>query len=170
MKKGIAICILASISLFIGQAQAAKKDIWNLQCQDQKISATCVIAQDLFLMQKNKEGKQQAVGRLLGLRVFYAENAKHKKAPFLAVETPLGVDLRPGAVLAVDKGSEYHMQYLNCTKRGCSALVELDNLLLKNIKAGKNLRIGFRLWGQAKVSAIDASLMGFSRAFRKLKH
>ncbi len=82
---------------------------------------------------------------------------------------PLGVDLRPGAVLSIDKGQETKLVYLQCTNAGCDASLRLNPQMVRTLKAGNVINVGFRGWGQTKVTVVKASLKGFSRAFGRLR-
>jgi len=148
---------------------AQKKSSWRLICADGLKPETCKIIQTLFLSKKI-QGKQRAVGRILGLTVIYLPAPKSKKRePYLSIQMPLGVDLRRGAVLRVDKGKEIPVQYLRCTNSGCDASLKLDSEILKALKAGNGLLVGFIAWGGNKTTAVNASLKGFAKAFETLR-
>ena len=82
---------------------------------------------------------------------------------------PLGVDLRPGAVIRVDEGPETNLPYLQCTNAGCAVSRQIDNDFLGSMKRGNELFVGFRSWGLADTTVVSVSLMGFSRAFAALE-
>ena len=148
---------------------AQKTSPWKLICADGLKPETCRITQTLFLSKKI-QGKQRAVGRILGLTVIYVPAPKSKiREPYLSIQMPLGVDLRRGAVLRVDKGKEIPVRYLRCTKSGCDASLKLDSRFIKALKAGNGLLVGFLPWGGNKTTAVKASLKGFSKAFNVLK-
>ena len=50
---------------------------------------------------------------------FQSKDENLPKVPYLTVPLPLGVDLRPGAVIKVDKEPEIALEYLKCTGNGC---------------------------------------------------
>ena len=148
---------------------AQKKSSWKLICADGLKPETCRITQTLFLSKKI-QGKQRTVGKILGLTVIYVLAPKSKKRePYLSIQMPLGVDLRRGAVLRVDKGKEIPVQYLRCTNNGCDASLKLDSEILKALKAGNGLLVGFLPWGANKTTAVNASLKGFTKAFKAIK-
>ena len=110
------------------------------------------------------------MGKILGLAVIYVLAPKSKKRePYLSIQMPLGVDLRRGAVLRVDKGKEIPVQYLRCTNSGCDASLKLDSEILKALKAGNGLLVGFLPWGTNKTTVVNASLKGFTKAFKAIK-
>ena len=148
---------------------AQKKSSWRLICADGLKPETCRITQTLFLTKKI-QGKQRAVGRILGLTVIYVPAPKSKiREPYLSIQMPLGVDLRRGAVLRVDKGKKIPVRYLRCTKSGCDASLKLDSRFIKALKAGNALSVGFLAWGGNKTTAVNAPLKGFAKAFKILR-
>jgi invasion protein IalB len=140
---------------------------WRLRCADSNDASTCNMNQELFL-QRTVDGEQQTVGRLLNLTVVYLDSGG-ERLPFLSLQMPLGVDLRPGAVMRIDEGPETPLEFLRCTESGCDASARVTPDLLAQMRAGAVLRVGFRPWGSEQVTAVDASLMGFTAAFSQLR-
>ncbi len=161
--------VLAVAMLFASGASAQEKHVWLRSCVDNKKPTTCRIGQQLFLSKKI-EGKQKNMGLVLGLTVLYLKNSKTgKRSPYISIRMPLGVDLRPGAIMRIDKGPETRLVYLQCTNAGCDASLPIDSKNLKALKAGNTLNVGFRPWGRTRVTVVKASLKGFTKAFRGLK-
>ncbi len=156
---------------FLGNATAIAADqpLWKKACVDDAKPATCRISKQLFL-NKKVDGKMKQVGRVLGLTILYLTDAKkNTRSPYMSIQMPLGIDLRPGAVMKIDNNKEITLQYLQCTAKGCDASVALDASLLRAMKAGNGVKIGFRGWGVKKVTAVNVSLKGFTRAFAQLR-
>ena len=165
----IIAAILTAGLMFPLDLAAQEESAWKLICADGLKPETCLINQTRFLSKKI-QGKQRAVGRILGLTVLYVANPKSKKRePHMSIQMPLGVDLRRGAVLRVDKGKEIPVQYLRCTKSGCAASLKLDSRFIKALKAGNGLLVGFLGWGGNKTTVVNASLKGFAKAFKILR-
>ena len=165
----IIAAILTAGLMFPLDLAAQEESAWKLICADGLKPETCKITQTLFYSKKIK-GKQKTVGKILGLTVIYVPAPKSKKRePYLSIQMPLGVDLRRGAVLRVDKGKEIPVQYLRCTNSGCDASLKLDSKILKALKAGNGLLVGFLPWGANKITAVNASLKGFTKAFEILR-
>ena len=119
---------------------------------------TCRIVQQLYLNKKGEDGTQKTAGRLLGLAVFHQKDpATKKRITYLIVQTPLGVDLRRGAVLKVDEGQDVPLQYIQCTGAGCDAGLELAAPLLQAFKKGNRLLVGFQPLTTSKVAVVEAS-------------
>ncbi|MDA1356100.1 MAG: invasion associated locus B family protein [Proteobacteria bacterium] len=168
---GIAALMGVFMSVFghVPAAHAQEAPIWQKVCGDEKKAETCRIVQQHF-MNKVVDGKTQTIGRVVALTVIYVENQKTKKrSPYLSVDMPLGVDLRPGAVLRVDKGAEIPVAYLQCTQAGCAGSLPLTAPILETFTKGVTIKVGFRPWGTEQVSVVEASLKGFSAAFKGIK-
>jgi len=166
------ICLAAAIVLgfaIFGSTYASGEEIWKLGCGNPKQPETCQIRQELFLRQ-TVDGQEKMIGRLLNLTVVYAlEPGEKQRKPYLSIQMPLGLDLRPGAVLKIDKSKEYNLKFLQCTKDGCDASIRLEPALLGDMKKGKKLQVGFRPWGTREITVVPASLSGFTKAFGKIK-
>ena len=87
----------------------------------------------------------------------------------MTIQLPLGVDIRPGAVIQIDKNKELILPYLRCTNMGCDVSMVLNKKMLRSILSGIDLRIGFRAWGSNQTNVVTASLSGFTKTFRRLK-
>ncbi len=151
---------------FQGTARAAEGEApWAVICADANNAETCRMEQTLFVDQ-TVEGQQKKLGKVLSITVLYV--GKMARRPLLVMNLPLGVDLRPGMVLRVDKNEEIKAPYLRCTNAGCDVQVELTVELVTQLKKGLKLQVGFRPFGSSKTVVIDASLKGLTRAFKRL--
>lgn len=167
----IVLILIVGVLIALHADAAEPAPAWTLVCAEPTKSETCRIQQQLFLQQKDKAGKEQNVGRILGLAVLYVNDGDNgkKRDLYLSIQMPLGVDLRPGAVLRVDKGKEIPVAFLRCTQAGCDASLKIDAEILKMLQTGTTLMVGFRPWGSAKVSTVNASLNGFTKLAKSLK-
>ncbi len=166
----VTLAILGAVFL-IGSSvvEAASQPVWQKVCVDRSNPKSCRITQQLFL-KKNVNGEEKIVGKILKLSVVYVLNKKtEKREPHLILQMPLGIDLRVGAALKIDKGKEIPLQFLQCTKAGCDTSLKLDNQLLQSLKAGIDLNVGFKAWGSNQTTVIKASLKGFTRSFSALR-
>lgn len=165
---GIIGCI-GIFGLMPTDAGAQNKAQWPVVCSDPTNPQTCRMVQ-IHYATKVVEGKTENLGKVLALTVLYVAKPETKKRiPYMSIQMPLGVDLRSGAVVQVDKNKEIQMPYLQCTNAGCDASLELNSKLLRSILAGIEIRVGFKAWGGTGVSLVKASLKGFTKSFRKLK-
>lgn len=165
---GKATFLAATVTIMsLGPAVAAeKRSAWSVVCADANNARTCRMVQKR-LASKVVKGRRQTVGKVLGLTVRYT--GKGRRQPMLVMDLPLGVDLRAGMVLRIDNGKETTARYLRCTKNGCTSRVRLTPQMVVTMRKGLNLQVGFRPFGSAKMMVVNASLMGFSRAFARLR-
>ncbi len=140
--------------------------VWKRVCSETAQNPSCWMEQQLFLNQKDKEGNDVVAGRILKLTVVFLQQAPDGKSePYLSLQMPLGVDLRPGAVLRVDQNEEIKLSYLRCTQSGCESSVKLSPELLESLKIGGQMTVGFRPWGHQNTVAVQASLSGFQKVY-----
>ena len=164
------VVTLLVLSVAAVSARAQTANVWERVCADANDARSCRITQELFVTRTGADGTEQVAGRILGLHVLYAvEETTGRRLPYLSVQMPMGVDLRPGAVLKVDQGADIPIQYLRCTEAGCDASIQLQPALLQALQAGKELFVGFRAWGSEETTVLSASLIGFSKAYAALQ-
>ena len=162
-----AMALVAFAGPFQGTARAAEDEApWAVICADADNAETCRMEQTQFVDQ-TVEGQQKRLGQLLRITVLYV--GEEARRPLLVMKLPLGVDLRPGMVLRVDNHEEVKAPYLRCTNAGCEVQVALTAELVAQLKNGLKLQVGARPFGSSKLLIIEASLIGFTRAFNRLK-
>lgn len=167
---GVLSITLLSVIIFSKDGISAKLEKpWEKVCEESNDEKKCRIVQTQFLS-KLVDGKQQAVGRVLGLTILYVKDETGNDVPYMSISLPLGVDLRRGAVLKVDKnGKDIPLQFLQCNGSGCDSSIKLDEDLIKSFKQGKNITFGFVPWGSNNVTLVNASLVGFTKAFKSIR-
>ena len=148
---------------------APESDLWERGCADENDASTCRIAQNLFL-ERDVDGKKERVGRVLQIIVLYSGHPDtNERVPFVSMNLPLGIDLRPGAVVKIDEGPERTFQFLQCVNDGCAISTLIDDVLLEEMRKGTQIFVGFRAWGNSDTTVIPASLIGFTRAFNSIQ-
>ena len=172
----IAVCFFCCLGASGAQEPALTEDVvnplrdpvednWFRACDDEGDPSTCRIVQNLFL-EKDVDGEKQRLGRVLQIIVVYAVNPETaQREPYISMNLPLGVDLRPGAVVRIDEAQEFQLPFLQCVNDGCAISRNIDEDLLRQLRLGTQLNVGFRAWGNESVTIIPASLIGFTRAF-----
>ena len=149
----------------VSPLQSPGAENWVRECQDENDPKSCRIIQNLFL-EKDVDGQKQRVGRILQIIVLYASNpGTGQRELHISMNLPLGVDLRPGAVVRIDEGVEFQLPFLQCVNEGCAVSRLIDEDLLNQLLLGTQLKVGFRAWGSEKVTIIPGSLIGFTSAF-----
>lgn len=149
---------ILSLAVLMPNAYAVKngqkfKD-WKGQCEKIAGKSVCGITQTVF--DKDKKPVVQ----------IFIRKVENQKDPIAFVKVPLGVNLRAGLGLAVDKKEIAQVPYTVCDPAGCNAIVPLNNQLLAKVKKGKKMQIGMLLVNQEIV--FSASLSGISKAIGSL--
>jgi invasion protein IalB len=154
-------CVL-TILVLGSAAVAQKKSSWTVVCTNAKDAKTCRMVQKLY----TKHGEKGALGKVVGLTVIYGGTPRR---PVLVMDLPLGVDLRRGMVLRVDKGKEMTAPYLRCTGNGCTSRKLLTPKLLATLRRGNKLEVGFLPFASQETLVVPASLTGFTKAFARIR-
>lgn len=165
LARASALAAVMTLVVVGNAAVAQKKPAWFVICIDEKDAKTCRIVQKLFTEQGVK-GKQRTYGKVLSLTVAYGGTPRQ---PVLVMDMPLGVDLRPGMVLRVDNRKEMTAPYLRCTGEGCTSRIALTPPVLAMLRRGSKLHVGFRPFSSNQTLVVDASLIGFSKAFARIR-
>jgi invasion protein IalB len=148
---------------------AQNKSMWSTSCTEKNKANTCRMSQ-IHNASKTIKGKSTLIGRIMNIIVIYKNDAKTKKrTPHMTIQLPLGVDLRVGAIIQIDKNKEFGLPFLQCTNNGCDVSIKLNKKLLRSIQSGNKLKIGFRPWGGTGTTILTSSLSGFSKTFKSIK-
>lgn len=156
--KALSMGAILSLTAVMPNAYAVKngqkfKD-WTGQCEEIDKQKVCGITQTIF-DQDNKPVVN-----------IFIRKIKDQKSPIAFVKVPLGVNLRAGLGLAVDKKEIANVPYTVCDPAGCNAIVPLNGELLGKIKKGKKMQVGMLLVNQEIV--FSASLSGITKAIDSL--
>lgn len=156
--KALSMGAILSLAAVMPNAYAVKngqkfKD-WTGQCEEIDGKKVCGITQTVF-----DQDKKPVVN-------IFIRKIKEQKDPIAFVKVPLGVNLRAGLGLAVDKKEIAQVPYTVCDPAGCNALVPLNSELLSKIKKGKKMQVGMLLVNQEIV--FSASLSGITKAIGAL--
>ena len=163
------LLVFISLSISAQENEAKEEEPWRKVCSEENNLTTCRMVQELFLSQE-VDGEQKTLGRVLGASVLYADETEGgPRVPYLSMKLPLGVDLRSGAVLKVDKDEEISLSFLRCTNQGCDVSLKLESDFVNSLKAGNILYVGFRPWGEEETSVLNVSLIGFTKLFNELQ-
>jgi len=153
----------------VNPLQPPEGENWIRLCEDESDPNSCRIVQNLFL-ERDVDGQKQRLGRILQIIVLYASNRDTgQRELHISMNLPLGIDLRPGAVVMIDDGEEFQLPFLQCVNDGCAVSRLIDEDLLNQLRLGTQLKVGFRAWGNEAVTIIPASLIGFTRAFGSIQ-
>jgi invasion protein IalB len=107
-------------------------------------------------------GKEQTTGRdacqtmrdfgqsadqapMISMQVFELQGEEKRKLRFMML--PIGMLMRPGFRVVVDKAEPIEGKYDMCFQNACTAEIEINASTLANIKKGQNLAVVMRLPG-----------------------
>ncbi len=132
---------------------------WKVSCEVIKSTnrELCHIFQRL---KKKSDGKQ-----IMRVELGYL---KPNSSPRLNVILPLGIALPPGISIQVDGNQTNRFEIETCTKDGCRASVEVDHILLNEMRMGTKMKIRFSTLNRKKF-IVPVSLKGFSSGNANLK-
>ncbi len=95
--------------------------------------------------------------------------SRQSEGYIIEIKLPLGVDLRSGLTLQVDQSEKINLPFTTCVTQGCIAMRVLDDAGIARFKNGSQFQAEFALVSLNEKLRIDASLLGFSRAFSMIK-
>ena len=119
-----------------------------------------------IVMWETESGKSPIMN--LTIRRFDDIKSKDRKT-VLAALMPLGIFLPAGVVARIDKGEQFALVPQACTKNGCEAASILDAAMLADMRAGKELVVGFQVGAGGKVVTVSGSLTGITKGLAALK-
>jgi len=103
----------------------------------------------------------------VGLSVVVLKTAD-RKAKILRILAPLGVLLKDGMELYVDGNNIGRAYFTRCFSEGCYVEVEIDEELMKILRAGKNAVFALRESADQDRVGIPIELAGFGEGYDKL--
>lgn len=157
--KGAALTgLIASSVAFAQEPRVTEFQDWVGVCADIQGQERCEIQQTLNM--ENEQGN----ARLLRTSVNFIDNQL-----VMQLLLPLGLDLRAGIVMQIDEGEEFGSGFLTCVQEGCLVAFPLDNDRLAALRAGNQMKVGFRPFNTNETLVLEISLMGFTRASQSVK-
>lgn len=154
--KSLVLFIAVAITFGLpAQAQETAPAAWRVECTGDGKTLECRAVQQL-VSQENKQLVVQLSARI----------APDTKAPALALQLPLGINLAEPIQIKVDDGTVEKVPVQTCTAAGCFVTLPLKDPLLATMRTGKTLRI--TVYDATKRAiTIEVPLLGFGLAFDK---
>lgn len=154
--KSLVLVIAVAITFGLpAQAQETAPAAWRVECTGDGKTLECRAIQQL-VSQENKQLVVQLSARI----------APDTKAPALALQLPLGINLAEPIQIKVDDGTAEKVPVQTCTAAGCFVTLPLKDPLLATMRTGKTLRI--TVYDATKRAiTIEVPLLGFGLAFDK---
>ncbi|HXZ45652.1 MAG TPA: invasion associated locus B family protein [Pseudolabrys sp.] len=82
---------------------------------------------------------------------------------------PPEAELQKGVVFSIDKNASFKARILSCNAHLCTSLFEISDVILKQLKAGNQMTIGFSLTNGQPPVQMTVPLDGYSPAFDALQ-
>jgi len=142
-------------------AQTSQPEIsWKTQCRaaDRQSPLQCTMAQSLFVTQSGQQIAKISIETRTG------EGATNR----FVLQLPLGLSLKAGVTLVIDKKPSLTFDIQTCEATGCFVSGPLSDSLLDGMKKGKELKIILRNLKRDKIE-LPISLDGFSATFDAVK-
>ena len=152
----------AALSVAASAAEPRKFGDWILRCESpaEGKSDVCYLNQTLNMT------KGKAKGRLLDVKIGTFGEGKDF---FALLMLPLGLNLQAGAALQIDDAKQVPLAIQTCTKAGCRSIVKMTDELLAGFRKGVKLKIGFIPFPGKRTVVVEASLIGFTAAYKALE-
>lgn len=151
----------AALSVAASAAEPQKFGDWILRC-DSPVEGKGDVC---YLNQTINYKKGKVKGRLLDVKIGTVGGGKDF---FAVLMLPLGLSLQSGAALQVDDAKQVPLTILTCTKAGCRSQLKMTGELLTGFRKGVKLKIGFIPFRGKRTVVVEASLTGFTSAFKAL--
>lgn len=148
--------VAAGVSELRAQETTQFQD-WVGVCNDLEEGRRCEIRQVLNI--ETAEG----AGTILTASI-----ARSEGRLLMQLLLPLGVDVRPGVVMAVDEGEERRAPFLTCIQSGCLSIFEVTDEWSAELRRGQVAKVGFRPFNTDQTLVLELSLLGITRALQSI--
>lgn len=151
------ISAMAPVAANAQERDTKEFDKWMVVCEPQEDKTkSCGLTQSFYLQKKGEEKKAFLFAATI--------NAGEKGQKFLFLRTPLGVNLNKGITLGIDDKTAITHSYRVCNALGCFAPVDLDDAMLKSMKAGTAMKASFLL-NTGRTVNVEVTLKQFTAAY-----
>jgi len=147
------VSVALSLGLFLAAAGAGAQQNWN------KLNAWRLVCDQQGACQIRNSVRRG------GKAISHIHIYRVGKAEILEYRVPLGVDLRKGVALRIDRRQRFATQMLNCKADGCVGFASVTTALLKAMASGEELDLVYRDYDTDREIAITYNLLGFTRSY-----
>ena len=142
-------------------AEPQKFGDWFLRCEarGEGQGELCYLHQTLNYSKGNVSGK------LLDIKIGALGEGKEL---YTIIMLPLGLSLQSGAIVQADGGKSTPLTIQTCTNDGCRSVAPVSDDLLRGFRQGELLKVAFVPFGGTQTVVVEASLAGFTAAYRAL--
>ena len=143
-------------------AEAEKFGDWILRCEARGEGQ----GELCYLHQTINYSKDDVSGMLLDVKIgAFSEN----EDLYALIMLPLGLNFPSGVMLQADAGESTQLTVQTCTKEGCRSVAKISDELLWGFRRGNLLKVGFVAFGGTQTAVVEASLTGFTAAFKAMQ-
>ena len=142
-------------------AEPQKFGDWLLRCEarGEGQGELCYLSQTL------NYSKGDVSGMLLDIKIGALGEGKEL---YTIMMLPLGLRLQSGVIMQADGGESTPLTIQTCTNDGCRSVARISDDLLWGFREGKLLKVGFVPFGGTQTVVVEASLTGFTAAYKAL--
>ena len=144
-----------------GAAEPQKFGDWLLRCEARSEGQ----GELCYLSQTVNYSKGDVSGKLLDIKIGALGKGKDLYA---IIMLPLGLNIQAGALMQSDDGEPTPLTIQTCTNLGCRSVAPISDDLLWGFRQGKVLKVGFIPFGSKQTIVVEASLTGFTAAYKSL--
>ena len=179
MPAGVARKVIKLRSLIAALTIAAMSALWSIAAPSAAAAEPQVFGDWLLVCEARSEGqgelcylhqtltynKDDVSGKLLDIKIGALGEGKDLYAIMML---PLGLNIPSGAVMQSDDGEPTPLTIQTCTNLGCRSVAPIPEDLLWGFRQGKVLKVGFIPFGSKQTMVVEASLTGFTAAYKSL--
>jgi len=118
-----------------------------------------------YLHQTLNYSKDKVSGILLDIKIGALGEGKEL---YTIIMLPLGLSFQSGVIMQADGGETTPLTIQTCTNDGCRSVSPVSNELLWGLRQGEQLKVGFVPFGGTQTVVVEASLTGFTAAYKAL--
>ena len=118
-----------------------------------------------YLHQTLNYSKGNVSGVLLDIKIGALGEGKEL---YTIIMLPLGLSFQSGVIMQADGGESTPLTIQTCTNDGCRSVARISDDLLWGFREGKLLKVGFVPFGSTQTVVVEASLTGFTAAYKAL--
>ena len=162
----LAITVLSAASFSAAPAAAAaeaeKFGDWIMRCEARGEGQ----GELCYLHQTINYSKGDVSGMLLDVKI---GNFGEDQDLYAVIMLPLGLSFPSGVLLQADAGESTQLTVQTCTNEGCRSVAKISDELLWGFRKGNLLKVGFVAFGGTQTVVVEASLTGFTAAFKAMR-
>ena len=118
-----------------------------------------------YLHQTLNYSKGNVSGMLLDIKIGALGEGKEL---YTIMMLPLGLSFQSGVIMQADDGDPTPLTIQTCTNDGCRSVAPVSDGLRWGLRQGERLKVGFVPFNGTQTIVVEASLTGFTAAYKAL--